>query len=224
MEPEVKKEAPVESPYVPETVEPKVDLEKLRNEKCIPVAHAVIDDMVENLLPTEETGKNYMVMVTNVLKKSLEADLNVTTEASYIPQLILGAFTGLNLTVQACDTTPIDEARYAAIGKKILSMVAEAKVRLTNVKPEDTAADFAPIKEKINALFTEEKLNIMEVRYIMDNIFDSFKIVDTLFKQSLDSAMQRAEAKVFGIEHMTDLTLKHLDGFLTREDYDATLR
>lgn len=205
---------------MPEEVktEPVIDLDKLRDDKCLPVAQGMLEDMVENLLPTEDTGSNYNLLVKQMLTRTLEADLNVAMEVSYVPQLILGALSGLSTTVQSCSSiVAIDDARYAAIGKKLLSMVAGAKVRMNKVKQEDTLADFAGVKEEMEALFASEKLNMMEVKYIMDNIFDSFKIADGVFKNSLDGSVARAEAKAFGVESMNDLTMKGLDGFLTSD-------
>lgn len=205
----------IESPYIAPEVP---NLEKLRDDKCLPVAQAMLEDMVELLIPADPAnGVEWKPIVMKMLERSLEADLNIQTEVSYVPQLILGALSGLNITTQGCDIAPVDEVRYAAIGKKILSMVAGAKVRMVNVKPEDTEVDFASVKEQLNKLFAEEKLNRLEVKFILDNIFESFKAATTIFTHSLDSSVARAEAKAFAVEAMSDVTMKMLDGFLTAD-------
>lgn len=191
------------------------DLEKLRDEKCIPVARQVIVDMVSGLLPEDANEKmDYNPLVLKMLQLSLDADLNLTSETPYLIQLILGAFSGLNKTVQEVATVPIDEVRYAAIGVKILNIMADANVTLGSVTPDQTTADFAAVKEKVGTLIAEEKLNLMELKYIMDNIFDSFRTVSSLYEASIEKQTSKAEAKLFGVEDMSDLSLKRLDEVL----------
>lgn len=192
-------------------------LEEVRDEKCLPIAQSILEILPETLLPEDGISIDHKPLVLAILRKSLEADLAVDSEAPYLAQLLLGAMSGLNATVQVCDTVPLDDVRYASIGKKILAMVAEARVRMTNVKPEDMVADFAPVKEKLNALFAEEQLNRLEVKYITTNILESFSSANSIFGMSLEKTVRRAEAKVFGIEDMSELTMRKLDGFLTAE-------
>lgn len=196
-------------------VEP--DLDALRDEKCIPVAQLIIQEMATALMP--EGSDLQQIDARPVAIKGLElmlaADLNIAMEASYVPQLILGALSGLNATVQTCDALPTDDVRYAGIARKILQFVSDAKVPLTKVSPEETLAAFAPVKESINALFIEEKLSVLEVKYIMDGIFNSFTAVNNLMSGSLTDSSERAESKLFGIETMSQLTMKQLDDVLT---------
>lgn len=197
--------------------ETQPDLDKLRDEKCIPIARAVLADMVSGLLPEDANEKvDYNPLVLKMLQHSLDADLNLTTETPYLIQLVLGAFSGLNKTVQTIATVPIDEVRYAAIGVKILKILADSNVTLGSVTPDQTATDFATAKEQVGALVADEKLNMMEVKYIMDNIFDSFRTVSSMYEASIERQTGIAEAKLFGIEHMSDLSLKRLDEVLKK--------
>lgn len=196
----------------------ETDLEKLRDEKCIPVAKAILKDLAQDLIPEDANKKiDFTPAVKNILTKTLEADLNISTENSYIFQLILGVFAALNTTVQACDTVLIDDVRYGAISKKILDIVASADIRMGNVMPEEIVLDFIPVKEQINALFAAEKLSMLEVKYIMDNIFTSFKTVTDMFNHSVQISSEKAEAKMFKVESMSDLTMKRLDEVLKEE-------
>lgn len=193
-----------------------VDLEKVRDDRCIPIARAVMNDMVDQLLPEDANVKiDYDSLIKSILQKNLDADLNITIETPYVFQLILSALAGLNKTVQTCDMLLIDDARYAAIGRKILAAVAVADVRLVNATSEEVDEDFAPVKAKIDAIFTKEKLSMLEVKYIMDNIFSGFETVSNGFARALEKSSERAEAKLFGIESMSDLTMKRLQEVLT---------
>ena len=48
----------------------------------------------------------------------------------------------------------------------------------------------------------------------MDNIFQSFTRVNNLFNENLAGNSARAEAKLFGIESMSDLTMRRLNDVL----------
>lgn len=192
-----------------------IDLEKQRDDKVFPIAREVLKDMAELLIPENANEKvDYNPIVLKTLQRSLDADFNITMEAQYLFQVLLGAFAGLNSTVQGCTALPIDDVRYGAISKRILTLLAEAPIRLGAVTPEQTVEDFAPIQVKINAILAEEKLSMLEVKYIMDNIFDSFNAVNNMYSAQIEQSTAAAEAKLFGIEDMSDLGLKRLDEVL----------
>lgn len=193
----------------------KVDLEKVRDERCVPVAREMLGNLPIDLLP-EKTGENIDLspLVKKTLASALAADLNLTTETSYVIQLVLGGLTALNRTIQTAKTVPIDDDRFFGIGRKILSILAESNVTLGSISPEDSLKEFAPVQEKIDALFEEEELTLIEVKYIMDNIFEAFNQVNTFYSGSLERSVRQAEAKLFGLADISDLTLKKLDGIL----------
>lgn len=195
---------------------PSADLEKQRDDKCIPVARGVMDALAKLMIPEDASKEvNFNPVVLEILKLELDADLNVTTDQPYIDQLVLGALSGLNRTVQECTFLPLDDIRYGTIQRKILEILVSANVTLGAVTPEQSVADFVPVKEQINALFAEEKLNVMEVKYVMDNIFEAFGKVGTMVSESIVQSMKKAEAKQWGVEDLTEVTLQQLDKVLT---------
>lgn len=194
-------------------VEP--DLDALRDEKCFPVARTMFADIATDMVPEDANEKiDYNPIVIKLLSHSFEADLNLTTENPYVIQLMLGVLSGLNGTVQECDILPIDDVRFGRISRSILQIVSEANVTLGTVTPEQTKADFAPVKEKLNTLFAEEKLTWLEVKYIMDAMFEAFTAVNTAFSSSIETSLQKTEEKILGVEHMSDITMKKLDAVL----------
>lgn len=200
-----------------------VDLEKLRDEKCIPVARGIMNDMATDLIPDNANDKvDFTPVLTKVMARSLDADLNIVMDNPYVFQLVLSGMAGLNATVQSCETTPIDDVRYGGIAKKILAILATANVPL--VVPADPKAkldmarietDFAPVKEQLQALITENNLSNMELQYIMQNIFESFQSIQNGFMNVVADHTQKATAKLFGLEDYNDLTMKSLDKVLT---------
>lgn len=191
------------------------DLEKVRDEKCIPVTRAILKEMATGLVASDSSQVTHTDLIMKSLSLFLSSDLNITTDTPYVPQLILGVLAGLNTTVHSCQVIPIDDARYSVIAGKILSIVSDANVRLGSVKPEESAEDFSPVKEKLNKLFADEKLTLLELKYIMDNIFDAFKDFQEKLGHSIDDSVKRAEQKLFKVEAMSDVTMKQLNDVLT---------
>lgn len=198
-----------------QTLAPDVNLDKLRDEKCIPVAQLVLEDIASDMMPEDANEKvDYNPVTLKILQRTLDADTNISTENSYIFQLLFGVFQSLNKTVQECNTIPIDDIRYGVIAKKILGTVADAHVRMGTIADADKDADFAQIKEKLNELFSAEQLSLLEVKYIMDNILDSFNTVQGLFSMNVEISSAKAIAKSMGLESVNDLSMKKLDDVL----------
>lgn len=194
------------------------DLEKARDEKCLPVAQAIIEEMVDHLLPETPGSTNQLDTIQLfVLQKMLDGEMNITTEAQYLFQLVLAAFSGFNNAVHAIKLVDLDDQRYLDIGRKMLRILADAKVRMVNVTPEDSVTDFASASEQLQALFDAEKLNKLELQYIMDSIFESVKNLNNVTSEGLAQSTAKAEAKIFGNEAMSDLTVKQVNDILVND-------
>lgn len=186
-------------------------LEELRDGRCFPIAQAILEGMAKNLL--EDGGVKNTALAT--LELTLKQDLNIVTDMSYIPQLILGALSGVNATVQVCDTIPLDIEKYNSIAKKIFVILAEAKINI-GFKPDEVSTVFAGVKEKLSALFLEEKINSLEVKHIMENVLISFGAFNNLLASSIEMSTEKATAKVFELDSTSDLTMKKLDEILKK--------
>lgn len=204
-------------PGVTAPIEPVVDLEKIRDEKVMPLAREMLKDVALAVgTLNEDQQVDIETVVLKSLSRTLESDLNIVSDIPYLFQLVLGAFTALNKTTQECETESMDDSRYGRVAQKVLSMVCEANITLGDVKQEQTTADFAPIKEKLNDLFKAESLSKIEVRYVMDSIFEAFKQITGLYNRSIEESTEQASAKLFGIETMNDLTIGKLNEVLTK--------
>lgn len=200
-----------------EVVIAKEDLDKRRDDRCFPVAAQIIKDLASDLIPLDANIQvDYNPVVEKMLVSYLDADLNLATEMTYVPQLLLNVFAGLNRTVQMCTFLPIDDVRYGGIGRKILQILADANVPLGNLTQEQNDEAFNPVKEKLSALFEEEKLTWLEIKYVMDNIFESYKVVMSLVGRSIEDSTALAEAKLFGLGSMNELSIKKLDEILKK--------
>jgi len=185
------------------------ELELARDKKCFPIAQTILTEISTGLL--EEGGVKEVAL--KAISLTLHEDLNVSQDMTYIPQLILGVLSGANATMQSCTTVPLDVERYKVIAKKILTILAEEKLKL-NINADETAVVFAGVKEKFDALFSEEKLNVLEVKYIMDSIFNHFAMFNNVLGASIESSMEKATAKLLGLDNTSDLTMKKLDEIL----------
>ena len=198
--------------------EKELDLEKLRDERCIPVTREIMSEMATTLVASDASKVGYNDIILKSLGAFLKADLNITFEVPYVPQLILGALAGLNKAVHECEIIPIDDARYSAIAGRILTILSEAEVDLVVLeKQKESDVDFSSVKKELNKLFKENKLTLLEVQYIMDNIFDAFKEFQAKLGESVDDSTKRAEQKLFKVKDMTEITLKMLDKVLTEK-------
>jgi hypothetical protein len=138
-------------------------------------------------------------------------------ENPYLFQLILGVVQNLNSTILQCATVPIDDVRYGRIAKQILDIVATANITLGGMTPEQVTIEFAPIQEQLNALFAEEKLSWMELKYVMETVLTALKTVEQIFAVNIDRSLQRAEAKAIGVADMSDITMSKLHDYLLAE-------
>lgn len=190
---------------------PERDLEKERDVKCMPIAQGVLEDMAENMMPLNGEGAGFQPLIMQILKRTLDADTNIQLENSYIFQLILGILAGMGTILQTVTVTPTDDARFGAIGKKMLAILAEAKLPMGTLTPDQALAAYAPVKEKFDVLFAEEKLSWLEVKYISESIFAAFQVVQKTFGESVEISVQRMEAKILRIPDMSDLSMKKLN-------------
>ena len=187
----------------------KNDLEKIRDEKCFPLAQTLLEVLSDEAF--DEDGIKKTVLKT--LSLMLGKDLNIDTDVSYIPQLILGSLSGMNTTVQTCDMVPLEETRYNTIAVKMLKILTNEKVKM-GINPDQVEDNFKSVKEQLDTLFMDEKLNSLEVKYIMDKIFNMFTSFNNTLSASIESSVARAEAKLFGFDSMSDLTMQKLDEIL----------
>lgn len=189
------------------------DLDKVRDEKCIPIAREILKDMTTDLVGENEVA-DFKPLILKTLKRTLDADLNIAMEVPYLFQLILGVLSGLNGAVHKSSPVKIDDVRYASIVRRLLTMVSDANIKMGAVTPEESAKEFEPLVSKFNDLFSAENLSFVEIKYVMDSIFDSFKSATDLFNKSLEESSQKAEAKLFGVDTMSDLTMGKLNSVL----------
>jgi hypothetical protein len=192
------------------------DLEALRDQKCEPVVRGMLNDLAKDLIPPDANEKiDYNPVILALQQRALDADLNITTEVSYVFQLITGVLQGLSATVQTCTFVPPDDVKYGRIAKQILLILAGAtSVDVLDSKAENIEKNFAAVKPQIDQLFMQEKLSMLEIKYIMDNVFDAYNDVESAFMQLLKQHGDQASAKLFGVESLVDLSLKKLDEVL----------
>ena len=194
---------------------PAPDLDALRDEKCFPIVKGIINDLAIDMpLSADSTRGDFRPIVMKILQRTLDADCNLMMENPYIFQLLLQQLGGLKSAIMQSKHAPLDVARYGRIAKQILTIFATMDHKLGKQTPEETQTAFGPVIDQVNALFAAEKLNGLEIDYIMSNMFGAVKNVQGIFKENVEDAVVKMEAKVLGVESMTDLTMKKLDSVL----------
>ena len=195
-------------------MEDSKNLEMVRDEKVFPIVQRLLKEISTDLIGSKDEQKG---LTLKVLSLMLASDLNVSSEVSYVPQLILKVFANINETLQSCTLIETDDARYNSILSKMLTIVSDAGIKFGNLTPDEVKVDFAPIKEKFNELFLAEKLTKIEMDYMIKNMFESFNVFNNLLSRSIESATEKMECKILGISTMSDLSLKRLDEVLKQK-------
>lgn len=193
--------------------EPKVDLEALRDEKVIPVVRGVLTDMAGEIASTEiNANTDFTSLLTKVLQRGLNADLNLTTENPYVFQLVLSVYGAFSSVVQGCKVADTPDERYGSIGRELLTLMASVEVPLGGkTTPDAQATALKVLQPQIEEIFARENLTWLEVKYIMEGLFRSLKATEQLYSSNVERCLKTMEAKILGIEDMTDLSMKKLD-------------
>ena len=190
-------------------------LDKFRDEKCAPIAQELLGQFATHLIP-EDANVGTNPLTVTMLQTCLDNDLNIMTEVTYLPQLLLGALSGMNKVIQDCDIIKADDVRYRAIARKMLTILAESNIPMKVMTPDEIDTAFVSVKEKLNTLFKEENINQFEADYLRDMIFASFKGVEQFFSNIMEKHTETAMAKMFNIGDMTELTTKMVNDVLIK--------
>lgn len=179
-----------------------VDLDKLREEKIGPLAEACLIDLADLMFPEEVDGKrNLDEAVLAILKKSRDADLNLTTETSHLFKTMLKSLTFLGDAIQKAEIAEVKEDEYNRVAKEIFSILKDSTC---------TEEDAIAVVERT---FNERGYTRLEAAYIRELIFTVFSSVNTSYSSSIEKSMERAEEKLFGCG-MSEISMKKLDDVL----------
>ena len=191
-----------------------MNLEKLRDEKCFPLVKNIFKEFPTGLIVPDEQQKELQL---KCLSAMLAEDLNIGQEVSYVFQSLLNIFSGLNATIQSLELVNDDE-KYDGITRKVLEIVAgEIESIHPDSKPDEMLKDFSGVKNKLLKLFGDEKLSKMEVKYVMDNVFEKFSTLQNVVTSSIASSTEKMECSILKIESMSDLSLKKLNDTLIKQ-------
>lgn len=188
-------------------------LERLRDERCFPIVRALVKEFPEGLVVDPEDQKKLQLQSLSLM---LAADLNVAQEVSYVSQLTLGVLSGLNAAIQTAGLEN-DEVKYEFLAGDVLKILADhIDTMKLDAGPEESIKEFAKIQEKLIALFKENELSLMEAKYIIQKILESFTTLNNAVSSSIENSTKRMEEKILGIESMGDLTLQKLNDVLVK--------
>lgn len=199
------------------------DLEALRDEKVIPVARGVLVDMAGEISSTDvNEDTDFTSILVKILRRGLAADLNLVTDNPYVFQLILGSYSAFSSIIQKCKFSEAQDIRYSNIGRELMGILSSTDVPMgTKVTAKEQEAAFEAVQDQIQAIVDREKLTWLEMKYIMEGLFRSLKSTEQLYNNNVDLSVKRMEAKILGLEDITDLTMSKLDATLQAEFVEA---
>lgn len=200
---------------VPEGEEaaPVPNPEKERDERTAPVAQGLIEDLAGiDKTPDVNDRSEFTNVIVSTLKRSLQADLNVATDNSYVFQLALGAFGAFNQFVMSCKMSEMQDVRFSKIAHEMMQLFAQAKVPMAmGVKTEDQVAALESVRPQMEEIFTREMLTKLEITYVLEGLLNAFRVTQQVYQQNVEDSVKRMEAKVLQIPDITDLTMSKLD-------------
>lgn len=192
---------------------PGPDLEAARDARVIPVTQGVLEDIAGlNAISDMKDKSEFTNLVINVIKRALDADLNVASDNPYVFQLALGAFGAFNQFVMSCKMAESQDVRYSTIAHELMSLFVGAKVPMgMNVKTEEQVAALEPIRSQIEEIFARESLTNLEVSFILEGLLNALKITHQTFSDHIQQATDRMESKILQLEYVSDLSMRKLD-------------
>lgn len=203
---------PVASPIQP-------SLEEIRDQRVAPVVKGVLEDLAASLPTTDITPQSdFTTVLIKVLQRTLDADLNLTMENPYVFQLALGVLSAFNDVVMECKKADPQDERYARVASRMMALMVSANVPIGMKVTADAQKEaLRAIKPQLEEIFLAESLTSLEVSYILEGVLRSFKMIEQLFSGNVDRSVNRMEAKILGLEDITDLSMKKLDETLQRD-------
>lgn len=193
------------------------NLEQERDDRVIPVVRGVLADLagIETSVDVNDRSQ-FTNVIVSILKRTLAADLNVQMDTSYVFQLALTAFGALNQFAMSCKMADSQEERYSRIAHEMMQLLSSANVPIgMRVNTPDQVAALEVIRPQMEAIFARENLTKFELSYILEGLLNAFKVTESVYAQNIDDSVKRMEAKVLGIDDMSDLTMNKLDWALS---------
>jgi hypothetical protein len=103
------------------------------------------------------------------------------------------------------------------IAEEIVQVIAKHKPSGKVLKHHEYLTAFTPIQQELTLLFLKHNLTISQVNYtftIVQGIMDQAK---RLTNDSIQTAFERAQRKLFKVEDVSGLTLSQIDDILKSE-------
>lgn len=198
---------------------PEVDLEAQRDERVVPVAQGVLADMASEIASTDvNSDTDFTAILVKILQRTLAADLNLITENPEIFKNILGVYSAFSTVVQKSVHASDEDVRFGKIGREMMALLVKANIPMgMKATPALQAAAAEAIQPDLEAIFARENLTWLEIKYILEGLFRSLKSIEQLFSVNVERSVKHMEAKILGIDDMTDLTMGKLDETLKAE-------
>lgn len=196
--------------------EPVRNLDQERDDRVIPVAQGVLEDLAGQTASLDINDKSeFTNVIVKILNRSLDADLNVVQDNPYVWQLIISVFGAFTQVVMDSKMADSQDARYSSIAHEIMTLLAGAKVPMgMKVTTQDQVAALQSIKPQLEEIFAREMLTRLEVTHILEGLMNAMKVTNQVFENNVNSATNRMEAKILQIDDLSDLTMKKLDSTL----------
>lgn len=112
--------------------------------------------------------------------------------------------------------TKARDQKCEPVAQEIIQIIAKANPSVKDMSKdwEVVIKEYGPIQVQINRLMKERGLTISEVNYTWSIVQQVVDAVKRLSNESIQKAYELAEAKLFKVDNLSDVSLQDVDNIL----------
>lgn len=116
----------------------------------------------------------------------------------------------------AKDATKARDQKCEPVAQEIIQIIARANPSVKDMSKEwdKVIKEYGPIQVQVNRMMKEKGLTISEVNYTWSIVQQVIDAVKRLSNESIQRAYELAEAKLFKVENLSDVSLQDVDNIL----------
>lgn len=116
--------------------------------------------------------------------------------------------------------------RCEPIAEEVIQIIAKANIPARNMADhEEMLKTYSPVQMKIAQLFFDKNLTLGDTNYVWQIVQQILDQAKSLTVNSIQVAFERCEQMLFGVDNMSEVTMKKMDDILlaTEQLADASV-
>lgn len=116
-----------------------------------------------------------------------------------------------NIAKEETSKTKERDEYALSVASDLLSIIQESKLIIGEEDQTKILEVYTPIYEKIMKIFLLRKTKIRDIGYILSHLSEPIDFLKDLVLNSVNANLDLANAKLFGVNDMKDITINDLD-------------